>query len=149
MIDLSGLQGTVDPAPDEHERLSGLCTKLNALILAGAETAEIAAVVKTGETDRSRNTLTVSFNNLNSEMLASRLFRRGIRVEHASPCPDRQNPLLMELKAIELPFSQAMGTIRFTLGPEISEDDINAVAAAVNDEVARLKMIGGIGTNSA
>lgn len=123
---------------DELKRLSELCRALKTRILAMIDVAVII------ETNDDPHIAVIAFENMNGEMLATRLSRRGISVMTASPCSDPQNQLLSQLKSLDTPFSQAMGAIRLFLNADITEKDIDVLVNAISEEVAILKKIGGI-----
>lgn len=72
-----------------------------------------------GTSDRAKrlpNTANVSFPNLNGELILARLAEAGILVSTGSACNadnHRQSPVL---QAMNIPYSAAMGAIRFSLG---------------------------------
>lgn len=109
------------------------------------ELIDIAALVTMSDTaETSQNTSHISFANINGEMLSARLHRRGISVMTASPCSNAVHKLSPEIKALGLPYSQAMGLITFRLEPEQTSQDIEDLVVAVKQEVEFLKQIGGV-----
>lgn len=95
----------------------------------------------TGDTkNRLPNTSNICFEGLNGELILSKLDRLGICVSTGSACNEAEHVASPVLKAMNVPYRQAMGAIRFSLGRYNTPEEIGFVLEklpAVVDE-ARL-----------
>jgi len=82
---------------------------------------------------RLANTSNISFENLNGEALLALLDDAGICVSTGSACNAGDHTPSAVLQAMDIPYSKAMGSIRFSLGRFNTEDEIDVVIDAVND----------------
>ena len=73
------------------------------------------------------NTSNISFENLNGEAILARLNDSGVFVSTGSACNAANHTASGVLQAMNIPFSQAMGAIRFSLGRYNTEDEIDFV----------------------
>ncbi|MEP6847286.1 MAG: aminotransferase class V-fold PLP-dependent enzyme [Acidobacteriota bacterium] len=73
------------------------------------------------------NTSNISFENTNGEAILARLDDIGICVSTGSACNSDRHTASPVLQAMNVPYSQAMGSIRFSLGRYNSEDEIDLV----------------------
>jgi len=83
-----------------------------------------------GTSDTSRrlpNTSSISFEDTNGEMILSRLDDHGVCVSTASACNAADHRASAVLEAMDIPYSWAMGSIRFSLSRYNTADDIDHV----------------------
>ncbi len=80
--------------------------------------------------------VSLSFREMEGEMMLHRLDLMGICVSTGSACNSTTTELSHVIRAIDVPKDYAYGTIRVSLGHENTEADVDAIAAA-------LKTIGG------
>jgi cysteine desulfurase len=73
------------------------------------------------------NTSNISFENLNGETILARLNDLGIFVSTGSACNAENHTASAVLQAMNIPFSQAMGAIRFSLGRYNTESEVDFV----------------------
>lgn len=73
------------------------------------------------------NTTNISFENLNGEAILARLSDLNIFVSTGSACNAGNHTASAVLQAMEIPFSQAMGSIRFSLGQYNTEAEVDFV----------------------
>lgn len=71
------------------------------------------------------NTSNISFENLNGEAILARLNDLGILVSTGSACNAENHTASAVLQAMNVPFSQAMGAIRFSLGRYNTETEVD------------------------
>lgn len=87
-----------------------------------------ASVNGTRQTEyRLANTSYISFENTNGEMLLSMLDDHGVCVSTGSACNSETHTASPVLAAMGIPYSQAMGSIRFSLGRYNTEAEIDRV----------------------
>ncbi len=71
------------------------------------------------------NTSNISFPNLNGEAILAKLNDRGICVSTGSACNAETHTASPVLQAMNIPYSDAMGAIRFSLGRFNSEREVD------------------------
>ena len=104
------------------ERVRGLRDRLEAGIL---ETTANASVNGTREPSlRLPNTTNISFENTNGEMIMAGLDDAGICVSTGSACHSKDHTASAVLQAMNVPYSKAMGSIRFSLGRYNTEAEV-------------------------
>lgn len=89
------------------------------------------------------NTSSISFENLNGEAILARLNDSGIFVSTGSACNAAGHTASAVLQAMNIPFSQAMGTIRFSLGRYNTEDEIYFVLEHLPKIIGELQDLSG------
>lgn len=80
------------------------------------------------------NTTNISFENLNGEAILAHLDDVGICVSTGSACHALDHRTSPVLAAMNVPFSKAMGSIRFSLGRYNTEEEVDRVV----DEMVRI-----------
>lgn len=83
-----------------------------------------------GTSDREKrlpNTSNISFPNLNGELILAKLNDAGVCVSTGSACNAENHAASPVLQAMNIPFSRAMGTIRFSLGKYNTEREVDFV----------------------
>lgn len=95
-----------------------------------------------GDTEcRLPNTSNISFENLNGEMLLHFLDEAGIWVSTGSACNSESKVNSPVLAAMDIPYSKAMGSIRFSLGRFNTLDEIDGALTAIPPIVKKVKGI--------
>jgi len=89
------------------------------------------------------NTSNISFENTNGEMILYQLDDAGICVSTGSACNSADHKASPVLHAMNIPYSKAMGSIRFSLSRLTREDEIDAVTAILPKIIADLRAIAG------
>lgn len=89
------------------------------------------------------NTSNISFENTNGEMILYRLDEAGICVSTGSACNSADHKASPVLQAMNIPYSKAMGSIRFSLSRLTREEEIDAVTAVLPKIIADLRLIAG------
>ncbi|MEO7659535.1 MAG: aminotransferase class V-fold PLP-dependent enzyme [Pyrinomonadaceae bacterium] len=83
-----------------------------------------------GTSDRAKrlpNTSNISFENTNGEMILAGLDALGICVSTGSACNSQDRTASPVLQAMNIPYSSAMGAIRFSLGRFNTDDEVDYV----------------------
>lgn len=88
-------------------------------------------------------TISVRFEGIRADTLADALDMQGIHVATGSACHAHDDVVSHVLAAQGLTDSEARSAVRFSLGPEVSTDDIDRVVAAVAAAVERLRRTAG------
>lgn len=88
------------------------------------------------------NTSNISFENLNGEALLAFLDDAGICVSTGSACNAGDHSPSAVLQAMDIPYSKAMGSIRFSLGRFNTEDEIDITIAALEDATGKVARFG-------
>ena len=90
---------------------------------------------------RLSNTANISFNGINGEMLLHKLDQAGICVSTGSACHSGSHTSSPVLQAMNIPYSRAMGSIRFSLGRFNTREEIDRVIDAVKSSVGELRKL--------
>jgi cysteine desulfurase len=91
--------------------------------------------------ERLPNTANISFENLNGEAILARLNNLEVCVSTGSACNEETKTASPVLKAMDIPYSQAMGAIRFSLGRYNTEDEVDFVLEHLPKIIADLRAI--------
>ena len=92
--------------------------------------------------DRERrlpNTTNISFDGLNGEMILHKLDRAGICVSTGSACHSGSHTSSPVLQAMNVPYSRALGSIRFSLGRFNTAEEVDIAIDAVERSVGELR----------
>jgi cysteine desulfurase len=87
------------------------------------------------------NTSNISFENINGEAILARLDDAGICVSTGSACNSENHTASPVLQAMNIPYSKAMGSIRFSFGRYNSDEDVDRVVEEVEMIVSELKRL--------
>jgi cysteine desulfurase len=107
----------------EMKRIGELRDRLENAILESIPNSRV-----NGTRDPSRrlpNTSNISFENTNGEAILARLNDLGVYVSTGSACNSESHRTSPVLEAMNVPYSYAMGSIRFSLGRFNRSDDID------------------------
>ena len=89
---------------------------------------------------RLANTTNISFENLNGEMILDRLDGVGVCVSTGSACNAENHTASPVLRAMDVPYSSAMGSIRFSLGRFNTADEIDRVLDELPTIIENLRL---------
>jgi cysteine desulfurase len=89
------------------------------------------------------NTSSIAFENTNGEMILSRLDDAGFSVSTGSACNAENHVSSAVLQAMNVPYSSAMGTIRFSLGRFNTDDEVSRLIAVLPQIVESVRSIAG------
>ena len=87
------------------------------------------------------NTTSISFENTNGEAILARLDDLGVCVSTGSACNAENHTASAVLQAMNIPYSQAMGAIRFSLGRYNTEAEVDYVLQALPEIVRELNSL--------
>lgn len=87
------------------------------------------------------NTSYISFENLNGEAILARLNDADVCVSTGSACNAETHTASPVLQAMNIPYSKAMGAIRFSLGRFNTEAEVDSVLEILPKIIADLKEI--------
>ena len=88
------------------------------------------------------NTSSISFENTNGEMILDGLDRAGICVSTGSACNAADHTASPVLAAMNIPYSWAMGSIRFSLGRFNTDEEVDEVLSLLPEIISKLRMVG-------
>ncbi len=94
-------------------------------------------------TKRLPNTSNICFENTNGEMILHHLNELGIYVSTGSACNAHGQVSSAVLQAMNVPYSRAMGAIRFSLGRSNSEAEVDEVINVLPTMISELRRIAG------
>lgn len=89
------------------------------------------------------NTSSISFENTNGEMILAKLDALGICVSTGSACKSQDHSASSVLQAMNVPYSYAMGSVRFSLGRYNTETEVDLVLDKLPGIVSELREIAG------
>lgn len=121
---------------DEHERIESLRDKLEDRILKQIPNARL-----NGTPNRSKrlpNTANISFEYVEGENILAHLDQAGICVSTGSACHSTTKESSPTLRAMNVPYTAAQGSIRFSLGRYNTEEEIDQVLEVLPEIIARL-----------
>jgi cysteine desulfurase len=110
---------------DAHEEVRRLRDKLEDAILQNIPNASL-----NGTTDRNRrlpNTSNISFEHIEGESILAHLDEAGVCVSTGSACNDAAHISSAVLRAMNVPYTRAQGSIRFSTGRYNTESEIDYV----------------------
>jgi len=107
------------------EKVRALRDKLEDFILENIPNAKLNGT--NDKAQRLPNTSSISFENTNGESILAKLNDLGVCVSTGSACNSENHTASTVLKAMNIPYSQAMGAIRFSLGRYNTETEVDFV----------------------
>ena len=93
--------------------------------------------------NRLPNTSNISFENTNGEAILARLDDLGICVSTGSACNSDSHTASPVLAAMNVPYSRAMGSIRFSLGRFNTAAEVDEVLARLPDVIKDIRTLSG------
>ena len=124
---------------DSLDHVARLRDKLEMEILKQISNASV-----NGSSDsRLPNTTNISFDNTNGEMILSRLDDASICVSTGSACNSADHTASPVLQAMNVPYSRAMGSIRFSLSRLNTEEEVDEVLRVLPAIVSDLRTLAG------
>ena len=90
------------------------------------------------------NTSNISFENTNGEAILARLNDIGVCVSTGSACNSESHTASPVLQAMNIPYSAAMGSIRFSLGRYNTEEEVDFVLRKLPGIIAELRKLAAV-----
>src|SRR5882724_11608808 len=121
---------------DEHQEIEQLRDKLEDQILRTIPNARL-----NGTTDRAKrlpNTANISFEYVEGENILVHLDTAGICVSTGSACHSATKESSPTLRAMNVPYTAAQGSIRFSLGRYNTEEEIDRTLAILPEIIGKL-----------
>jgi cysteine desulfurase len=121
---------------NDHERIESLRNKLEDGILKNVPNARL-----NGTPDRSKrlpNTSNISFEYVEGQNILAHLDQAGICVSTGSACHSTTHESSATLKAMNVPYTAAQGSIRFSLGRYNTEADVETTLRVLPGIVEKL-----------
>ena len=121
---------------DNHERIAQLRNRLEDEILASIPNARL-----NGAADRSKrlpNTSNISFEYVDGQNILMHLDEAGICVSTGSACHSTTHESSPTLRAMNVPFTAAQGSIRFSLGRYNTAADIDSTLSVLPAIIEKL-----------
>lgn len=122
---IAGLGAAAELVKKNEPKVRILRDKLEDFILQNIPNTKL-----NGTADRDRrlpNTSSIAFSNLNGEAILAKLNDLGICVSTGSACNAENHVSSAVLRAMNIPYTDAMGTIRFSLGRFNMEKEVDFV----------------------
>ena len=122
---------------DERTRVGALRDRLEDGIL-----AEVPHAFATGDVDnRLPNTANIAFEFVEGEAILMLLNKLGIAASSGSACASGSLEPFHVMRAMDIPYTAAHGSIRFSLSHENTAEEIERVIAAVPPIIAQLRKL--------
>ncbi len=118
-------------------RIRALRDRLESEILNSISNSRLNGTSDTAK--RLPNTSSISFENTNGEMIMAGLDDRGICVSTGSACHTQDHTASSVLQAMNVPYSWAMGSIRFSLGRYNTDEEVTKVVEELTKLISRLR----------
>jgi cysteine desulfurase len=121
---------------DEHERIEGLRNKLEAAILQHIPNARLNGTADPAK--RLPNTSNISFEYVEGENILVHLDQAGVFVSTGSACHSTTKQSSPTLRAMNVPYTAAQGSIRFSLGRYNTEEEIDYTLKVLPNVIGKL-----------
>jgi cysteine desulfurase len=121
---------------DDHERVEALRDRLESQILNTIPNAKLNGVA-----DRSKrlpNTTNISFEYVEGQNILTHLDRRGVLVSTGSACHSSTKESSPTLRAMNVPYTVAQGSIRFSLGRYNVAEDVDYTLKVLPEIISEL-----------
>jgi cysteine desulfurase len=121
---------------DAHARVEGMRNRLEDEILKQIPNARLNGVA-----DRSKrlpNTSNISFEYVDGQNILMHLDQAGICVSTGSACHSTTHESSPTLRAMNVPYTAAQGSIRFSLGRYNTEADVETTLSVLPEVIAKL-----------
>ncbi|HEU4873114.1 MAG TPA: cysteine desulfurase NifS [Pyrinomonadaceae bacterium] len=121
---------------DKHERVEKLRNRLEDEILEHIPNARLNGVA-----DRSKrlpNTSNISFEYVDGQSILMHLDQAGICVSTGSACHSTTHESSPTLRAMNVPYTAAQGSIRFSLGRYNTDSDVDTTLQVLPEIIAKL-----------
>ncbi len=122
---------------DKHNEIERLRDKLESEILATFPNARVNG----DRAQRLVNTANISFCYLEGESIMAHLDAAGIAVSTGSACHSSSRTASPTLAAMGVPYTQAQGSIRFSLGRYNTEQEIDQTLETLRETIGKLSAI--------
>lgn len=121
---------------DRHIQITAMRNRLEDGILNNIPNGHLNGVAD--RTKRLPNTSNISFEHIDGQSILARLDHEGICVSTGSACHSATHESSPILQAMNIPYSLAQGSIRFSVGRYNTEDEIETTLRVLPDVIARL-----------
>jgi cysteine desulfurase len=123
-------------ADNDHSRIESLRNQLEDGILASIKNAHLNGI--TDRTKRLPNTSSISFEHVDGQSILAHLDERGICVSTGSACHSTTHESSPTLRAMNVPYSLAQGSIRFSVGRYNTAEEIDTTLRVLPGIIEKL-----------
>jgi cysteine desulfurase len=144
---VAGIVGTaraLELAQQRREDHRQTCGRLQARLIEGIERALPDAQLNGHRRERLPNSVNVSFPGADARVLLRLLDEAGIAASAGSACNEETLEPSHVLLAMDVPLSRAVGTLRFTVSPQTTPGDIDALLAVLPGIVEQARLPAGV-----
>ena len=131
---IAGMAAALDAGCKKMRREAARLEEMRCRILAGLADVKADYIIN-GSADRLPGFLSLSFKNMDGEMLLHRLDLMGVAVSTGSACHAGKEEVSPVIRAIGVGEEYRRGTIRLTLGPGNTMEEAVQIAAALREAV--------------
>jgi cysteine desulfurase len=121
---------------DDHEHIQSLRDRLESKILETIPNARLNGVATNGK--RLPNTSNISFEYVEGQNILAHLDREGIYVSTGSACHSSTKQSSPTLRAMNVPYTAAQGSIRFSLGRYNTSEEITHTLSVLPGIISEL-----------
>lgn len=121
---------------DDHSRIEALRDKLETSVLKEIPNARVNGTTETGK--RLPNTSNISFEYVEGENILVQLDQQGVCVSTGSACHSSSKQSSPTLRAMNVPYTAAQGSIRFSLGRYNTEAEIDRTLELLPPIISKL-----------
>ena len=121
---------------DDHERIQGLRDRLESQILGTIPNAKLNGIADPSK--RLPNTTNISFEYVEGQNILAHLDERGILVSTGSACHSSTKQSSPTLRAMNVPYTVAQGSIRFSLGRYNTAEEIDYTLKVLPEIISEL-----------
>jgi cysteine desulfurase len=124
---------------NDHHRIEAMRNHLEDDILSNTPNAYLNGIAD--RTRRLPNTSNISFENIDGQSILARLDHEGICVSTGSACHSTTHESSPTLQAMNIPYSRAQGSIRFSVGRYNTEEEIETTLRVLTEVIGTLAAI--------
>jgi len=139
MPGIVGLTKAIQIAMEDLETNTKHLLELRAQLISGVNKIEHSYI--NSPEDGAPHILNIGFEDIRGEVLVHFLEQRRIFVSMGAACSSNRRGTSHVLKAIGMPSEKILGSIRISLAPNITKDQIRYVVSSLGDTVEQIRRI--------
>ena len=136
-----GLATALQLAEERRESYAAQCTALRDRLIAGVLERIPYASLNGHPTQRLPNNANIAFDFVEGESVLLLLDQHGIAASSGSACTSGSLEASHVLQAIGLPYEQAIGSVRFSVGKDTTAEDVDYVLDVLPPLIERLRSV--------
>jgi cysteine desulfurase len=117
--------------PNRNSRLTLLCNRLETTLVAALGPERVVRNGPARSEDRLPQTINLGFPHVDGDLLLMKLDQAGVHASLGSACASGTTTASPALRAMGVPASRIRSSVRFSLGPETTEAEIDEAARRI------------------